>query len=400
MYRPSLSTVRALRLICMANPLDGPMMGGTKPRGRVQSGSWELKAARRSAFTLVELLVVIAIIGILIALLLPAVQAAREAARRTQCKNQLKQIGLAVLNYESQQGELPPGTFLGEGSAWSAYILPYLEEGVAFADLKIGENDDYNSQWASNSQYDDVSDLGELYQNIRLVETVLNIYRCPTANLLEHQTDQTADGWWVMKRVPGSYLGVVSGLQTRQHPVWRMRIQKSPPQNPNYGGVDGVLVGIDKDEDVRYGNIPLRKITDGTSKTAMIGEALHDTETEEMWGQRPEPAEGNRADHWYGGSDDIDTSPHMDLSEFLGSTGVGINLAIDPAKNRDYCTRPDSPECQALQLSFGSAHPGSVQMVFVDGHLESVGEDIDPLVWSDYGTRASQWIDTGGAIRR
>jgi prepilin-type processing-associated H-X9-DG protein len=132
----------------------------------------------------------------------------------------------------------------------------------------------------------------------------------------------------------------------------------------------------------------------------MVGEAIHDTETEELWGMEKEPADGNRADHWHGGSDDIDTSPHMDLSEFLGSTGVGINLASDPTKNRDYCTRPDSPECQALQLSFGSAHTGGVQMVFVDGHVELIEEEIDPLVWSDYGTRASQIVETGGATRR
>src|SRR5882724_1366526 len=84
---------------------------------------------RGSAFTLVELLVVIAIIGILVALLLPAIQAAREAARRSQCQNNLKQIGLAITNYESATKTLPPGAFLGEGSAWSAFILPYLEEG-------------------------------------------------------------------------------------------------------------------------------------------------------------------------------------------------------------------------------------------------------------------------------
>jgi len=91
----------------------------------------------RRGFTLVELLVVIAIIGILIALLLPAVQAAREAARRTQCTNHLKQLGLAVQNYEYTFKGLPPGSFvnrLPNGSIWVSYlgpharILPFLEQ--------------------------------------------------------------------------------------------------------------------------------------------------------------------------------------------------------------------------------------------------------------------------------
>ena len=82
----------------------------------------------KRGFTLVELLVVIAIIGILVALLLPAVQAAREAARRSSCQNNLKQIGLALQNYHSASGSLPIGAGLEEGSLWSAFILPYMEE--------------------------------------------------------------------------------------------------------------------------------------------------------------------------------------------------------------------------------------------------------------------------------
>src|SRR5690606_10397670 len=80
------------------------------------------------AFTLIELLVVIAIIAILIALLLPAVQQAREAARRTQCRNNLKQIGLAIHNYESSHSVFPPGR-LGYPLVFSvqAHILPYLD---------------------------------------------------------------------------------------------------------------------------------------------------------------------------------------------------------------------------------------------------------------------------------
>lgn len=90
-----------------------------------------------SGFTLVELLVVIAIIGILVALLLPAIQAAREAARRSQCQNNLRQLALAVLNYESSQRHLPPSVEIVTASgntanngAWGVHghILPYVEE--------------------------------------------------------------------------------------------------------------------------------------------------------------------------------------------------------------------------------------------------------------------------------
>src|SRR5262245_5865769 len=93
-----------------------------------------------AAFTLVELLVVIAIIGILISILLPAIQAAREAARRSQCQNNLKQVALACLNYESTNKGMPPGSLLSTDSAgmvinnqmsglgWPVLILPYMED--------------------------------------------------------------------------------------------------------------------------------------------------------------------------------------------------------------------------------------------------------------------------------
>src|SRR5689334_22741074 len=103
------------------------------------------KRHRRPGFTLIELLVVIAIIGVLIALLLPAVQSAREAARRSQCTNNLKQLGLALHNYESSNGSFPPAgestnygttppsTQFVDGS-WSTFarILPYIEGGASY----------------------------------------------------------------------------------------------------------------------------------------------------------------------------------------------------------------------------------------------------------------------------
>ena len=105
------------------------------------------------AFTLVELLVVIAIIGVLVALLLPAVQAAREAARRAQCQSQVKNLALAVLNYESARKNLPPssqmtlitggrnpierGMYSGEQISWIVQVLPYLEQQSLFAQFDL-----------------------------------------------------------------------------------------------------------------------------------------------------------------------------------------------------------------------------------------------------------------------
>src|SRR6476660_7675777 len=113
------------------------------------------------AFTLVELLVVIAIIGILIALLLPAIQAAREAARRSQCFNNLKQIGLGVQNYASARKFLPPMRISDPQQTWLVLILPYMEE-QAVAD-----------QWDGT--------LGCFYkQTVQFRTSIINSYICPS----------------------------------------------------------------------------------------------------------------------------------------------------------------------------------------------------------------------------
>ena len=106
-------------------------------------------AKRRNAFTLIELLVVIAIIAILVALLLPAVQQAREAARRTQCKNNLKQIGLALHNYHDVHQKFPPGAFWNnphrgfsfQQGSMLVHILPYIEQANVFNQIKFANPD-------------------------------------------------------------------------------------------------------------------------------------------------------------------------------------------------------------------------------------------------------------------
>ena len=107
-------------------------------------GSRALVVTTRSAFTLIELLVVIAIIAILIALLLPAVQQARESARRTQCRNHLKQIGLALHNYHGTHQRLPPafirgtGTTMAPGWGWGTFLLPGMDQAPLYNALNVG----------------------------------------------------------------------------------------------------------------------------------------------------------------------------------------------------------------------------------------------------------------------
>ena len=157
--------------------------GNSSRVGRVNS---RLSSA---GFTLVELLVVIAIIGVLVALLLPAIQAAREAARRSSCSNNLKQIGLALLNYESAIGNFPVGAALEEGAMWSAFILPYMEQ-QNIRDL-VTIDFDHNVNYASRSDVYPPISPGDV--NLLACETVVPVYRCPSTIQPEHVADQGID---------------------------------------------------------------------------------------------------------------------------------------------------------------------------------------------------------------
>jgi prepilin-type N-terminal cleavage/methylation domain-containing protein/prepilin-type processing-associated H-X9-DG protein len=150
-----------------SDPSTSEMVGRKSCCGERRMRAVQPPARARLGFTLVELLVVIAIIGILISLLIPAVQAAREAARRTQCKNNLKQIGLALHNYHAAKKALPygsasPTTFPGNNSTWVYSILPFMEETTVY-------------KMFNNLQF-------PLFANINkpAAQTILNGFICPS----------------------------------------------------------------------------------------------------------------------------------------------------------------------------------------------------------------------------
>lgn len=352
-------------------------------------------AARQSGFTLVELLVVIAIIGILVALLLPAVQMARESARRSACQNNLKQLGLGLQMHHDAYGTLPPGAMNSEGSMWSYYILPFMEQSNTQSFMHIGDNASVNYQWASSQPYTDGQLAADPTKaNILACETVWPVMRCPSADLPEHQWDAStwSPPWIVMRRVPSSYLGSASGITVDQNKSGSAVVadQSSASATRPMEGLDGVLFGLSK--------IGFRQITDGTSNTLLVGEAVHDSETVGQVGQQQEAQQGDRKDHWYIGSDDIDNNAGQDLSEALGSTGAEMNYQ-NSVRGQQPCANPKNLPCQELQLAFGSQHPGGMQGLKCDGSVSFFEEDIDPDVYANLGTRASQLPKTSGGPR-
>src|SRR5689334_7263826 len=162
----------------MERQLSGAGWGIKQSRGLLPVELPVVRQRKRNAFTLVELLVVIAIIGILIALLLPAIQAAREAARRSQCMNNMRQIGIALHNHISAKGKLPSG---GEGTDWTTngtgfdknstftQLLPYMEE------TTVADQFDYKYA------YNDAARP----QNQRAAKNEITAFRCPSNPMKE-----------------------------------------------------------------------------------------------------------------------------------------------------------------------------------------------------------------------
>lgn len=353
-----------------------------------------LRCHRRDGFTLVELLVVIAIIGVLVALLLPAVQAAREAARRNQCLNNLKQVGLAMHNYESSNKRLPPGNL---GYNWQrgsvgriplapdsnedgirdevttpfvAFVLPHLEEANLYGlyDFNVPVDDQYVVEG---------SPVGKL----------LPTYQCPsdepqTAIACTRNNNQFAGGadW------KGNY-GINWG-------AWRgtCQLHVGYPRadfNPNEHDNIFTECTLSMAATLRYApfhfsfGARLSEITDGTHQTLAIMEMI----------QAPsEDSCDRRGRIWSekGGSYNISTflkpnSPNVDRTNCNDSENY-IDAPCEDIEDGDG-TDARNPETTAQsRVGSRSRHPGGVQVVMCDGSGHFVADDIDYRVWHGMST--------------
>jgi prepilin-type N-terminal cleavage/methylation domain-containing protein len=292
----------------------------------------------RTGFTLVELLVVIAIIGVLVALLLPAVQAAREAARRSQCSNNLRQIGIGLHNYHDTLGSFPFG-WSNRGQAWSAMILPQIEQKPLYDTLEWAES----NNWDANNT-----------PNERAAGTLIPTYRCPSAAIPQHVNNQG-----IPQRVPATYRGVASSTADSDDPS-----TSAVGRHLEQLDLEGLFFACSR--------IRMADITDGTSNTFMIGESRWDTFSQN----------GNQMDFWYIGSPQADPcncntgAGGTEFSEFCGSTGVPYN-ARAIASTTGY----------VKELSFSSFHPSGALFCFGDASVRFVPFTIDAAVYQGLGSR-------------
>jgi prepilin-type N-terminal cleavage/methylation domain-containing protein len=332
---------------------------------------------RNQGFTLVELLVVIAIIGILIALLLPAIQAAREAARRSQCTNHLKNLTLAMVNHESTHKTWPAsgwrGSWTGDADrsagaaqpgAWFYGILPFIEEQALY---DMGRSVKGAARIPLLAQRD---------------ATPLAIANCPSRRkggpypgYPDKSVSGAGDGTSLQYDAPrqarsdyaanvGDELDFDGRCQKISPEKYGQTKPGFPPTLKEFTGISFCGVAVRS-----------RNITDGLSKTIVIGEKYVPIDAYETgaW----------IADDWsmYAGfQDDLVRSTFYD-----GRTPDHI-----PLKDGDQSSLPDSIKREL----FGSAHPGGCLLATCDGSVSQVGYDVDAEAFRQMGHRAD-----GGTIK-
>jgi prepilin-type N-terminal cleavage/methylation domain-containing protein/prepilin-type processing-associated H-X9-DG protein len=342
---------------------------------------------RRRAFTLIELLVVIAIIAIMMALLLPAIQKVREAANGMRCRNNLKQMGIALHMYYNDYGRLPPGGRLhgdntrvpdtgdwgNDQGTWHVYLLPYLEMDSLWRDIKQGVVGGY-------PRYAIISD-GNFPAPGRPYNITANGARYPTPKYLQCPSDD----YDFVTNTATSYVGSL-GPQCAIGPCGYDPFQPkcgNAPGKDGWGGpTQGIYPGIHWSPD--HGNtfrgdevrgcfnrlgarIRLDDIIDGTANTIMAGEC------------RPQTHDHLAGNIWWGfnnGSSHCTTLPP-------------INYVIDP--NATWCSPADKFRGNwNISWGFRSRHPAGANFLMGDGSTQMLNQYIDDRTYQYLGCRHDQ----------